>query len=340
MSIAATETVFVSGYGSDITVFGFDTKTGAMTKRSSVSGGTSPSYLAFAPSLKFAYAVNEADGANSKVVAFSVEAKTGKLTQLNSSVTGGSGAPHLAVHPSGKWVVVAHYNSGQVTVLPIADNGQVGAAGTPDKGPNNGCENAHQAVFDRSGEHLLVPCLGSNYVIQYKFANGVLTYNDPATVPVMGGPRHLALDPDQTHAYVLSELESLITSFKYDAATGKLTDQQTINSFETMKGASGHIVVHPSGKWLYASNRTENSIGLFSLDADSRPHPVSFVKDMIATPRDFSVDPSGQWLLSANQAGAQNVLVFRIDPSAGGLTRMSVVAVGSQPTFTQALVLE
>lgn len=340
MSIPATETVYVSGYGSDITVFNFDTKTGTLTKRSSVSGGMSPSYLAFSPNLKFAYAINEADGANSKVVAFSVEANTGKLTQLNSSVTGGTGAPHLAVHPSGKWIAVAHYNSGQISVLPIADNGQVGTAGTPDKGPDNSCENAHQVVFDRSGEHLLVPCLGSNYVIQYRFSNGALSYNDPATVPLMGGPRHLAFDPAQKYAYVLSELESLITSFKYDAATGRLTDPQTIDSFEQTKGASAHVVVHANGKWLYASNRTENSIGLFSLDANGRPHPVSFAKDMIATPRDFSIDPSGQWLISANQDGAQNVLVFRIDPGSGALTRMSVVDVGSNPTFTQGLVLE
>jgi 6-phosphogluconolactonase len=338
-AIPTTETVYVSGYGANITVFNFDVKTGTLTKRSSVNGGNSPSYMAFAPSLKFAYAVNEEDGADSKVVAFSIEPQTGKLTELNSVVTGGNGAPHLAVHPSGKWVVVPHYSSGQVSVVPIDDNGRVGTAGTPDKGPNGGCMNAHQAVFDRGGEHLLVPCLGSNYVIQYKFTNGVLSYNDPATVTVMGGPRHLAFDPEQQHVFVLSELESLITSFQYDAATGKLSDPQTINSYEQTKGASAHIVVHASGKWLYASNRNENSIGLFTIDANSRPHPVSFVKDMIATPRDFSIDPSGQWLISANQAGAQNLLVFGIDPVDGHLTRMSVVDVGGQPTFTQGLVL-
>jgi 6-phosphogluconolactonase len=338
-AVPAIETVYVSGYGSDITVFDFDTKTGMSTKRSSTNGGTSPSYMAFAPNLKFAYAINEADGANSKVVAFSIEAQTGKLTQLNSSVTGGNGSPHLAVHPSGKWIAVAHYNSGQTSVLPLDATGKVGTAGPLDKGPNGGCENAHQAVFDRSGDHLLVPCLGSNYVIQFKFKDGVLSYNDPATVAVMGGPRHLAFDPEQKHAFVLSETESLITSFKYDSTTGQLSDPQSINSYDQMKGSSAQVVVHPSGKWLYASNRTENSIGLFSIDTASRPHPVSFIKDMIATPRDFSIDPSGQWLISANQDGAQNVLVFRIDTADGHLTRMSVVPVGSQPTFTQAIVL-
>jgi 6-phosphogluconolactonase len=340
MAIPATETVYVSGYGSDITVFNFDTKTGMLTKRTSTSGGTSPSYMAFSPDLKFAYAINEADGANSKVVAFSVEPQTGKLTQLNSSVTGGSGSPHLAVHPSGKWIAVAHYTSGQVSVLPIDASGKVGAAGPLNKGPNDSCENAHQAAFDRSGDHLLVPCLGSNFVMQFKFKDGALSFNDPATVPVMGGPRHLAFDPEQKHAFVLSELESLITSFKYDATTGQLSDPQTINSYDQTKGESAHIVVHNSGKWLYASNRMENSIGLFSIDTDGRPHSVSFVKDMIATPRDFSIDPTGQWLISANQDGAQNVLVFRIDAADGHLTQASVAAVGNQPTFTRAIVLQ
>lgn len=334
-----SETVYVSGYGPNITVFDFATKTGTLTKRSSASGGMSPSYLALAPNLRFAYAVNEADANNSKVLAFSIEPKTGKLTQLNSASTGGEGAPHLAVHPSGKWVAVAHYGSGEVSVLPIANDGSVGTAGKPDHGPNDSCTNAHQVVFDHTGEHLLVPCLGSNFVIQYKFTNGALSYNDPPTVAVAGGPRHLAFDPEQKHAYVLSELESLITSFDYDAATGKLSNPQTIQSYEQTKGASAHIVVHANGKWLYASNRTENSIGLFALDANKRPQPIAFVKDMIATPRDFSIDPTGQWLISANQDGAQNVLVFHIDPTTGTLTRMSVVDVGGQPTFTLSVVL-
>jgi 6-phosphogluconolactonase len=337
---AVSETLYVSGYGPDISVFGLDSQTGELTKRSQVSGGTSPSYMAFSPDHKFAYAINEADGDASQVIAFSIDAQTGKLTLLNSAKTNGSGAPHLAVHPSGKWIVVAHYNSGEVSVLPVQSDGRVGAAGTPDKGPNGGCENAHQAVFDKSGDHLLVPCLGSNYVIQYQFKAGQLSYNDPPTVPVMGGPRHLAFDPQQKHAYVLSELESLISAFKYDATTGKLSEPEApIHSYEQMAGASAHIVVHDNSKWLYVSNRKENSLGLFALDSAGKPSPVSFTHDQIATPRDFSIDVTGQWLISANQEGDQSVLVFQIDPQSGQLTRKVTAALGGSPTFTRALVL-
>lgn len=331
--------MYVSGYGSDIHVLELNEQAGELKERAKVSGGKSPSYMAFSPDKRFAFAINEADGADSKVLAFAVDAKNGQLSALNSQGTNGSGSPHLAVHPSGKWLAVAHYNSGEVSVLPIQDNGNLGAASQPDRGPNGDCENAHQAVFDRSGDHLLVPCLGSNYVLQYKFENGALTYNDPPTVAVMGGPRHLALDPTETRAYVLSELESIITWFDYDKASGKLTNPQTLDSFESNKGASAHIVVHPTGKWLYASNRMENSLGLFAIAEDGKPSPVAFETDMISTPRDFSIDNTGQWLILANQNGAQTVLLYRIDQSDGKLTRVQTVEGFENPTFTRALTL-
>jgi 6-phosphogluconolactonase len=336
---SGTPYLYVSGYGSDISVFSLDPSTFAATKRSSQNAGSSPSYLAIAPSKRFLYAINEADAPNSKVVAFSIASSDGHLSQINSAQTGGSGSPHLAVHPSGKWIAVAHYTSGHTSILPVLDNGGVGDATDVQMGPNNGCGKAHQAVFDSTGNYLFVPCLQSNYVIQFKLADGKLSYNTPPTIAVTGGPRHMAFDPSEHYAYVLSETDSIITSFKYDAQTGTLSDPQTINSYDQQKGASAHIVVHPSGSWLYASNRTENSIGLFSIDANGRPHAVAFQKDMIATPRDFSLDPSGTFLISANQDGAQNVLVFRVDPADGKLTRAQVVPVGGSPTFTKVLLL-
>lgn len=336
---AAKQVVYVSGYGPDIHVLEQDVRTGQLTERSQVSGGTAPSYLAFSPDRRFAYAINEAEGDASKALAFNVDPQDGQLSPINSQVTGGDGAPHLAVHPSGKWLVVAHYTSGEVTVLPIRDDGSLGTASDPDRGPQGDCKNAHQAVFDSAGTHLLVPCLGSNYVLQYRFDAGALSYNEPATVTVQGGPRHLALDPAETHAYVLAEHDSTITWFDYDKASGTLGHPQSIDSYAEQAGSSAHIVVHPKGAWLYVSNRTENSLGRFAIASDGRPSPVSFETDMLATPRDFSVDPTGQWLLLANQEGPQNVFVYRIDPADGALTRVQIVPNGDQPTFTRAIVL-
>jgi 6-phosphogluconolactonase len=333
------ELVYVSGYGPDIRVFTLDRSSGALAPQSTAPAGMSASYLAIAPDARFLYAINEADAQASQVVAFAIDASDGHLTQINTAMTGGSGSPFLAVDPSGHWLAVAHYTSGETSLLPIRDDGSVGDPKVIDKGPGAGCMQAHQAVFDASGTHLLVPCLGSNFVIQFKFSAGQLTYNEPATVAVSGGPRHLALDPSEHHAYVLSELESTITSFAYDATTGRLSDPQVISSVQTQAGASAQIVVHPSGQWLYVSNRAENSLGLFSIDAQGRPHPAAFQTDMIATPRDFSVDPLGHFLILANQDGAQNVLVYSIAPADGQLSRTQVVPVGENPTFTRALVL-
>jgi len=343
---AAEQVVYVSGYGPDIHILDLNTQTGQLSARTKLSGGTAPSYMAFSPDKRFAFAINEADAPNSKAVAFEIDPQDGSLTMLNSVPTGGSGSPHLAVHPSGKWLAVAHYASGQVTVIPINPDGSLGGASAPDRGPDssNPCRNAHQAVFDKSGDHLLVPCLGSNYVLQYRFASGKLSYNSPGTVAVSGGPRHLAFDPQEKHAYVLSEQASVITWFDYDAATGTLTNPRSVNSYERQAGASAHILVHPNGKWLYASNRRENSLGLFALDADAKATPVEFTTEMVSEPRNFSIDVTGQYLILTNQASKQNataqtVILYRIDAQSGKLSRLQVVPNGQQPTFSQALVL-
>jgi 6-phosphogluconolactonase len=186
---------------------------------------------------------------------------------------------------------------------------------------------------------LLVPCLGSDYVLQYRFSAGALSYNEPATVEVKGGPRHLALDPTEKRAYVLTEYASTIVWFEYDKSKGTLTQPQTIESFDQQAGSSAHIVVHPSGKWLYASNRKENSLGLFAIAGDGAPSAISFEREMIATPRDFSIDPSGQWLILANQDGEQTVLVYRIGEQDGKLSLIQKLANNDKPTFTRALRL-
>jgi 6-phosphogluconolactonase len=336
---SGTPYLYVSGYGPEITRFTVDLASGALTERGRVNGGTSPSYLAFAPDKRTLYAVNEASGAGSQVIAFAIDPATGALSEINRQATGGEGAPHLAVHPSGNWVAVAHYGSGHTSILPVRADGGVQAASDVKRGPSDDCGKAHQAVFDSTGQYLFVPCLESNYVLQHTFANGTLGFNDPPTVAVTGGPRHLALDPAEQHAYVLSELASTITSFVYDAATGRLTSPQVIDSHEDAAGASAHIAVHPSGRWLYASNRGEDSLGLFAIDAQGRPQAVAFERDMIDTPRDFTIDPTGALLISANQNGAQNLLVYRIDQGDGALARVQVVPVGGSPTFAGVLFL-
>jgi 6-phosphogluconolactonase len=327
--------LYVSGYGPAITRFIFDAGSGELSEPLQFEAGTSPSYLAFAPDLRRLYAVNEAAGADSRVIAFAIDPDTGELREINRAPSGGEGAPHLAVHPSGRWIAVAHYTSGHTTVLPVRDDGGVEAPVRSARGPDGAAEKAHQALFDRSGDHLFVPCLGSDYVLQFEFDEdrGTLAYDESPAVAVAGGPRHMAFDPGAQHAYVLSELDSRITRFDYDVETGHLTVPRSIDSYQRQAGASAHIMVDPTGRFLYASNRAENSIGLFPIDAAGRPHAAAFVHERIATPRDFTIDPTGSFLLAANQSGAQDVLVFRIHPHDGTLDLVHEVPVGGHPTF-------
>lgn len=329
-----TTHVYVGGYSSEITHFVLDRETGELDHREATAAGSSPSYVAIHPQRDALYAVNESNSAaGSQVLAFAIDRESGELSMINAVPSGGEGAPHLAVHPSGDWIAVAHYVSGHTSILPVrADRGLNGVIDI-DRGPADDARKAHQAVFDFRGTTLLVPCLENDYVLQYEVTDGSIALKTPATAAVAGGPRHLALHPDQQHAYVLSELDSLLTWLDYDADTGLLSNPQSMDSEQTIKGSSAHIAVHPSGRWLYVSNRTENSLGVFALAADGRPQLVEHVLEGIATPRDFAIDPAGEFLIVANQSGAQDLRVYRIDPILGTLTFVKATNVGGQPTF-------
>jgi 6-phosphogluconolactonase len=333
--------VYVGGYSSDIAHFVLDRATGELDHRGATDGGNAPSYLAVHPLHDALYAVNEQDSsAASQILAFAIDPQDGDLSMINAVPSGGEGAPHLAVHPTGDWIGVAHYDSGHTSILPVRADRGLGGVTDVDRGPADGARKAHQIVFDARGTTLLVPCLENNYVLQYQFNLGALVLNAPPTTAVEGGPRHMALSPDQRYAYVLSELDSTITSFLYDGIQGRLSSPQTIDSEDVTKGESAHIAVHPNGQWLYASNRVENSVGVFSIDSEGRPHAVEFVRAGLATPRDFAIDPFGEYLLVANQGGAQDVHVYRIAAADGRLTFASSANVGGQPSSVAFALLE
>ena len=360
-SASATELVYVSTNTGPIHVYSLDTATGQLSETSQIDGGVNPTYMAFSPDRKFAYVIDEANPPDSKVLSFAIDPADGHLTPINSVETGAVGAPHLAVHPSGKWLVVAHYGrdadewvGGQTVVIPIQEDGSLAAPIGSSAGPaDRPCVNAHQTVFSRRGDYLLVPCLGSDYVIQYRFDRGVLTLNDPPTADVASGagPRHIALSPDQRHAYLLTELAGTIVWFDFDKAAGLLSQQGTVQAAKTPigeggEGWSGHILVHPNGRFLYVSNRqespergTENSLGVFAIGRQGEPKPVldAFVTEGVRTPRDFGIDPGGQYLLSVNQEGERGVLVYRVDARTGRLTRTQFVPYTEQPAFVHVL---
>jgi 6-phosphogluconolactonase len=326
--------LYVSGAHPTISIFKLNLVDGTATKVGAATAGTVPSYLAFAPNRKYLYAIDEVD--QSRIFAFIVDPASGTLREINEQMTGGAGAPHLAVHPSGRWLVVAHYDSSIVTVHPLAPEGAVGKA-VDTRQPG---KSAHQAVFASGGRFVFIPCLGSNLVAQYRFEDGKLVPNDPPFVTVRGGPRHMAFDPHERFAYVLGELENVITSFRYDAGRGTLSDPQTLPTIEPggSREETAHVAVHPSGRFLYVSNGNDNSIAIFSIDEGTgRLQKLGYERGMIGFPRDFTIDPRGAHLIVANRDLA-SVVIFRIDPASGMLSRVGrPIPVPVSPQFVGVL---
>jgi 6-phosphogluconolactonase len=247
---------------------------------------------------------------------------------LNSVPSGGNGPAHLSVHKSGSWVLVANYVSGHVAALPIMPDGRVGAAVAPVLAGAN----AHMILDDGiSGDFVFVPSKGDDRVLQFKFdvATGRLTPNTPAFVAQAGAPRHMVFDRAGRNAYLLTEAGLSVVAYKYDATRGLLSDGVRLDA--APMGDGSHIRLHPTKNILYASIRFFDAIAIFDLDGDGRPQPPRHVRQMLARPWDFAIDPTGHYLLVANNADA-SVQVLRMADD-GGLTRIGGMATVDSPRF-------
>jgi 6-phosphogluconolactonase len=339
---AKTLWVYFGTYGKGIYRAELDTASGKLTSRGLAGETANPSFLAIHPSQKFLFAVGEIGNFKGKpggvVNAFAIEPKTGKLTLLNQQSSKGSGPCHVSVDKTGKNVLVANYGGGSVAVLPIGDDGKLAEASAfvqhTGTGPNKARQegpHAHSINLDPGNRFAVAADLGLDKVMIYRFdpAKGSLTPNDPAfgAAPPGAGPRHFSFHPSGKYGYVCDEMTSQVTAFSYDADKGVLKEIQTISTLpEPVKGNStAEVVVHPSGKFVYCSNRGHNSIAIFSIDADTgKLTRIGNESTQGKIPRNFALDPSGSLLLAANQ-DSNNVVVFKVDPATGKLT-----ATGSQ----------
>ena len=335
---AATGNPFVyvstGAFGGDhLNIYQLNMQTGALEPRGMAPTGAGPTYAAFHPNGKWIYVLNE-PGSRSRIEAYEVNRQTGALTKLNDQSSGGTGPAHLSVHKSGKWVLSSNYGSGHAAALPIMDDGRVGAPVMPQVA---GAE-AHMIVDDGvTGKFVFVPSKGTNRILQYRFdeVTGQLTPNMPAFVAQAGQPRHMAFHRSGLYAYLLTEGGRTLTSYRYDSMTGLLSEGQTMPAAPAGNGA--HIALHPTKEFLYVSIRADNSIGVFTIGANGRPTLVTHVKDGVSNPWDFAIDPTGTFLLVAND-GNSTVRVFRIDQSSGMLTAAGSGAnIGTQPHFVGVL---
>ena len=316
----------------------FESATGRLDAAELAARMTNPSFLAAHPNRRFLYAVGEVGNFRGQPVgmvsAFGIAADTGKLTLVNQQSSGGSGPCHLAVDRTGKWLLAANYGSGSIAVLPIHEDGGLGEPGAivqhhgssvnpqRQEGPH-----AHFITPAPAGPFVLTCDLGLDKVLVYRLdaAKGTLVPNDPPSVSLRpgAGPRHLAFHPNGRLVFVISEMGSSLTSFSWDSRRGALKELEAVSTLPAGfagNSACAEVQMHPSGKFLYGSNRGHDSIAVFAVD--SRTGKLSLVECQSTrgkTPRHFAIDPAGRWLLAENQ-DSDNIVVFRIDSETGRLT--------------------
>jgi 6-phosphogluconolactonase len=315
-----------------------DLASGQLTPPAVAGAAGNPSFLAIHPSGRFLYAVNESNTFMPKktgaVTAFAIDPKSGDLTFLNHRTSGGASPCHLVVDKAGKHVLAANYTGGSVCVMPIRDDGRLGETthvvqhqgSSVNKNRQEG-PHAHSINLDAANRFAFAADLGLDKVLVYRFdsTKGTLTPNEPPAVDLApgAGPRHFAFHPDGRHAYVINELDSTITTMSYDPERGVLKTLQTVSTLpKDFKGntSTAEVQVHPSGKFVYGSNRGQDSIAIFTVaEKTGELTAAGHQGEGVKVPRNFSIDPTGGYLLVANQ-GAGTVLVFRIDRNTGALT--------------------
>lgn len=331
---------YTKGASKGIYAARFNTHTGRLGEPALVAEASNPSFLALSPDHRRLYAVSEGAGAefNGKksglVLAYTVHPADGALTAINSAPSAGLGPCHVSVTPDGKAVLVANYSSGVVALLPVRADGGLNAPASFDQHEGKSIHPSRQkAPYAHSinptadGRFAFAADLGTDKIYAYRIdtAAGTLAPASPPSVSLEAGsgPRHLAQSPDGRRAYVINELANTLTTFSLDVQTGALKALQTLPTLPpdfTGKNTTAEVLVHPSGRFVYGSNRGHDSIAVFKADpATGVLTAVEHVPTQGRNPRNFTLDPTGRWLIAANQDG-DSLVVFAIDATTGRLT--------------------
>jgi 6-phosphogluconolactonase len=319
----------------------FNVVSGELTEPKLVGKMENPNFLAVSPDRRQLYAVGSdaqfTDSDKGAVAMFAVEPADGSLTLVTAQSSRGANPCHIVLDDAGKHALIANYSGGSVATLPIEDGKLQGAdtfiqhSGSSVNKQRQEGPHAHSINLDAAGRFAFVADLGTDQVFIYKYDSqtGSLTPNDPPAVklPPGSGPRHFAFHPSGRWAYVINELTSTVSAMAYDAERGALEVLQTISTLpEDFQGSNttAEVVVHPSGKFLYGSNRGHDSIAMFAIDESTGQltslgqHPAG-----VDTPRNFVVDPTGKFLLAAGQ-DSNDIVVHRLDPATGKLEATDV----------------
>lgn len=293
----------------------------------------SPGFLAVHPDGTKLYAVADFPGGPG-AAGYRIGAG-GVLTPINTSPTGGGGGAHIAVHPSGKFLLTAQYGGGSVALFPLDADGRLGAAtlsrhegGSRVVASRQEAPHPHWCGFSPDARFALVPDLGLDGIVIYRVNEAgpaIERHGFAASIPG-GGPRHLRFSPDGRFIYLLNELSSSVTTFAWDAATGSARQLATVPALsEAAKGkeafnSAAEILVHPNGRFVYSSNRGHDTVTVFRADPATAALEVIQLQPVRgAFPRNINLAPGGNWLLAAG-ADSNTVSVHRVDPQTGELT--------------------
>jgi len=332
-----------NGRGDGINVYRIDEPSGAWSHVQHLGDLVNPSWLTLDPKRPVLYS---AHGEGYEAIAYAIEPATGRLRILNRQPTQGKNGVRLGIEATGHYLVCANYSSGTVAVLPIEPDGTLGPLRdlvplTGRTGPHpteQTSAHPHDVAFDPRGRFCLVPDKGLDAVFVFRVdAAGRLVAATPPSVATRpgAGPRHAGFHPTGSYAYVLNELDSTLTTYRY-AERGSLEPLQTITTLPagfTGRNTTSEIAVAPSGRFVYASNRGHDSVAAFAVDPSTGTlSPVAWQPTQGKTPRFIGLDPAGATLYAANQ-DSDSIVAFRVDARSGALTPAGqVIAVGSPST--------
>jgi 6-phosphogluconolactonase len=327
---------YTKGKSKGIYVYRFYAETGKLAYLNEIDGVDNPSYLCLSSNNKFVYAVNEI-GKNGEVSAFTFEPKQGKLVFINKQSSSGADPCYIAVDKAQKNVFVANYSSGALTVLPVNKDGSLSPVSQVIQDEGHGINkerqegpHVHIGMLSPDEKYLLYTDLGTDKLNIYHYKASRPQPLSPATPAFVSvkegeGPRHIVFSNDKKHVYLLTEMGSAVHVFDYD--NGKLKEKQSITLLrDGFKGQTAGAAIHisPDGRFLYASNRLEtNEISVYAIDPDSGG--LIYVQRVTSSgknPRDFAIDPAGNFLVLANQ-DSDSIYVYKIDKSSGKINRTS-----------------
>lgn len=334
-----------NGRGDGINVYRIDEGSGAWSHVQRLGDLVNPSWLTLDRRRPILYS---AHGQEQEATAYSIDPASGRLAVLNRQPTQGKNGVRLGIEGSDRYLVCANYSSGTVAVLPIEPDGSLGALRdlvplTGKTGPHpteQTSAHPHDVAFDPRGRFCLIPDKGLDAIFVFRVdEGGKLVPGAPASVASRpgAGPRHAGFHPTAPFAFVLNELDSTLTAYRFDAETGALEPRQTLTTLPpgfSGRNTTSEIAIAPSGRFVYASNRGHDSVVVFAVDATAGTlSPVAWEPTQGKTPRFIGLDPAGATLYAANQ-DSDTIVAFHVDRQSGTLTPTgNVVAVGSPSTI-------